>query len=123
MSDDKIIKLAAQRRVATRAGALRFNKSIGAIIGADVAKDNKIDRSATLQRLLSLYNRMRAAKLYGQEEDFKKASAEMADAIDSYSQRAPGGADKIRDIVKKLTFSDEEAKRRKAIDAKNKKTT
>ncbi len=111
---DEFLKLAAVRRVATRAGALKFNRAIGQIIGADSAQDNSIERSATLTRLLSLYNRMRAAKLYGQEDQFKRASAEMADAIDKYSQKSPGGADRIRKVVEKLSFADEEAQRREA---------
>lgn len=122
MSDDvlRLARLGAVRRVATRAGALRFNKAIGQIIGADAAQDSSIERSATLTRLLTLYNRMRAAKLYGQEDQFKRASAEMADAIDNYAKKAPGGADRIRDIVAKLSFSDELAERRKAISSKAK---
>lgn len=108
MTDDTILRLAAVRRVATRAGALRFNKQIGTIIGADVAANDNIDRAATLARLLSLYNQMRAAKLYGQDQQFQMASQAMADAITKYSQQSPGGADKIRSIVKKLTFTEEE---------------
>lgn len=118
--DDQILRLAALRRVATRAGALRFNKAVGQIIGADAAQDSSIERSATLTRLLSLYNRMRAAKLYGQDAQFKAAAAEMADAVDNYSKKSPSGADRIRDIVEKLSFAEEEAVRKKAIDAKNK---
>jgi hypothetical protein len=121
MSNEDFVRLAAVRRVATRAGAVRFNAAIGSIIGADVSNDTTIERSATLTRLLSLYNQMRAAKLYGQVDQFKAASAAMADAIDKYSQKSPGGADKIREVVKKLTFSDEENQRKKALEAKNKK--
>lgn len=117
---EDIVKLAAVRRVATRAGALKFNKAIGQIIGSESATDTSAERSATLTRLLSLYNRMRAAKLYGQEDQFKRASAEMADAIDNYSKKSPEGADRIREIVKKLSFADEEALRRKAISKKSK---
>lgn len=116
----EILQLAAVRRVATRAGALRFNRAIGQIISSDSATNSDTDRSATLTRLLSLYNRMRAAKLYGQDDAFKAASAEMADAIDKYSQRSPRGADRIRDVVAKLTFSEEEAARRAAMSAKQK---
>lgn len=119
---DEVLNLAAisaVRRVATRAGALKFNKAIGQIIGSESATDNSAERSATLQRLLSLYNRMRAAKLYGQEDQFKRASAEMADAIDDYSKKSPGGADKIRSVVEKLSFADEESQRRQAIAAKS----
>lgn len=120
MSNDEIIRLAAVRRVKTRAGALRFNKAIGQIIGADSAKDPSIERAATLQKLLSLYSRMRAAKLYGQEEDFKRAQAEMADAIQNYSKKSPGGADRLRKVVEKLSFADEEARRREALAKRNK---
>jgi hypothetical protein len=115
VSELEILRLAAVRRVATRAGALRFNAAIGSIIGSDVANTTTAQRSATLQRLLSLYNQMRAAKLYGQEDQFKAASAAMADAITKYAQQSPGGADKIRDVVKKLSFADEEAQRKKAL--------
>ena len=118
MSDDQIVKLAALRRVATRAGALKFNAAIGSIIGSDIKSTNTAERSATLTRLLSLYNQMRAAKLYGQEDKFKAASAAMADAITKYGQKSPGGADRIRDIVKKLSFADEEAQRVKAVQKK-----
>ncbi len=117
----EIVELAgpgALRRVATRAGALRFNKAIGQIIGSDAAQDSSIERSATLTKLLSLYSRMRAAKLYGQEDQFKRAASEMADAIDDYAKKAPGGADRIRNIVKKLSFADEEAQRREALKKK-----
>lgn len=120
MPDEDILRLAALRRVATRAGAVRFNTAIGQIIGGDAARDNTIQRSATLTRLLSLYSRMRAAKLYGQEDQFNQASADMADAILKYSQKSPGGADRIRSVVEKLSFSDEENARKKAIEAKNK---
>jgi hypothetical protein len=119
MSDDQILKLAALRRVATRAGALRFNAAIGTIIGSDTEHDTSAERSATLQRLLSLYNQMRAAKLYGQEDKFKAAQAAMNDAISKLSQKSPGAADKIRDVVKKLSFADEEAQRKAALEAKN----
>ena len=116
---DEIVKLAALRRVATRAGALRFNKAVGQIIGQDVANDNTINRSITLQRLLSLYNRMRAAKLYGQDAEFKAASAEMADAIENYGKKSPSGAKRLRDVVEKLSFADEENARRDALKKKN----
>ena len=116
---DEIVRLAALRRVATKAGALRFNKAVGQIIGRDVANDNTINRSITLQRLLSLYNRMRAAKLYGQDEEFKRASAEMADAIENYSKKSPNGAKRLRDVVEKLSFAEEEAARREAIEKRN----
>lgn len=114
MTDD-IIELArasSLRRVATRAGALKFNKQIGQIIGGDAARDPSIERSATLTKLLSLYNRMRAAKLYGLEDQFQAASAEMDDAIHDYSTKSPGGADRIRKIVQKLSFDDEASKLR-----------
>jgi hypothetical protein len=119
---EDILKLAALRRVATRAGAVRFNAAIGTVIGQETQASTSAERSATLQRLLSLYNQMRAAKLYGQEDKFKAAQSAMADAINNYSKRSPGGADKIRDIVKKLSFADEEAQRKEAISAKNKKS-
>jgi hypothetical protein len=121
-TDDELVKLAAVRRVATRAGAIRFNRAIGQIIGADAAKDNTIERSATLTKLLSLYSRMRAAKLYGQEEQYKRAAFEMADAIDNYAKKSPGGADRIRKVVEKLSFADEEEQRRKALAKKNSTT-
>ena len=121
MTDEQILRLAALRRVKTAAGAMRFNAAIGQIIGGDASQDSSINRSATLQRLLSLYNQMRAAKLYGQEDKFMRAKHEMNDAVTKYSQKSPGGADRIRDIVAKLSFADEEAERKKAIEAKNKK--
>jgi hypothetical protein len=101
---------------------VRFNAAIGTVIGQETQASTSAERSATLQRLLSLYNQMRAAKLYGQEDKFKAAQSAMADAINNYSKRSPGGADKIRDIVKKLSFADEEAQRKEAISAKNKKS-
>lgn len=119
MTEESTLALSAVRRVKTKAGALRFNKAIGQIIGQDAARDSSIERSATLTKMLSLYNRMRAAKLYGQENDFKRASAEMADAIENYGKKSPQGAKRIREVVAKLTF-EEEAKRRE--DAVKRKT-
>lgn len=115
MTDDTVLRLAAVRRVKTKAGALRFNKAIGQIIGQDAARDNSIERRSTLTKLLSIYNRMRAAKLYGQEEEFKRASAEMADAVDNYGKKSPQGAKRIRDVVAKLTFEEEAKKREDAV--------
>lgn len=116
MSDiSPVLRLAAVRRVATRAGALRFNKAIGQIIGQDSARDSTINRSITLTRLLSIYNRMRAAKLYGQEADFKRAQSDMADAIQDYSKKSPQGAKRIRDVVEKLTFEEEQKRREEAL--------
>lgn len=119
MSADSVIalsKASAVRRVATKAGALKFNKAIGQIIGQDASKDSSISRSATLTRLLSLYNQMRAAKLYGQDAKFERAKMEMADAIASYSKKSPNGAKRIRDVVDKLTFAEEEKARAKAAE-------
>lgn len=120
---DNIVALAGlsslPRRVQTAAGAIRFNKAIGQIINEDVKSTSEADRAATLSRLLTLYNRMRAAKLYGQEEMFKTASAEMSDAVENYGNRFPGSADKIRDIVKNLSFADEKEKRANALKKKN----
>ena len=114
-NDEQHVKLAALRRVRTAAGALKFNRAIGQVINEDVKDDSSISRSVTLTRLLSIYNRMRAAKLYGQEADFRVASRDMAEAINDYAQKAPGGAKRLRDIVEKLSFADEEARRRSAI--------
>lgn len=123
MTDETILRLAAVRRVATRAGAIRFNAQIGSIIGAHVGTTTDTQRSATLARLLSLYNQMRAAKLYGQDDQFERAKAEMNAAITAYSQESPQGADKIRAVVQKLTFSDEAAQRKASIAKANKANT
>ena len=108
----ELARAGAVRRVATRAGSLKFNKQIGQVIGADAAKDNTIDRSATLTKLLSIYNRMRAAKMYGLEDQFQQAEADMRDAIHNYSLQSPAGADRIRNIVQKLSFDDASSKAR-----------
>lgn len=123
MSDPNTLELAAIRRVATRAGALRFNRAIGTIIGSEGTDDTTPERSATLTRLLSLYNRMRAAKLYGNDAAFKSASAEMADAINNYSKKHPGAADRLRDVIQKLTFTEEETAARTAASARTKNET
>ncbi len=114
---DTTLELSAVRRVATRAGALRFNKAVGQIIGSEASDDSTAERSATLTKLLSIYNRMRAAKMYGQEDAFKRASAEMADAIGDYSKKHPGGADRLRNVVKSLTFNEEAKEQIKAKNA------
>lgn len=112
-----VLKLSAVRRVATRAGALRFNKAVGQIIGSEGADESTAERSATLTRILSLYNRMRAAKMYGQDDAFNRASAEMADAVDNYSKKHPGGADRLRGVINKLTFNEESKEFAKAKNA------